>query len=262
MHFYVGLHQPSDARHFERCMVSVSRLRDRKSDFQVGEWMMDSGAFMELKLFGGYRDDVATYAAHIRRWARCGRLVAAVGQDYMCEQFMLDRTGMDVATHQRLTIERYDALIEEDTGVYILPVLQGYKPEEYVSHIAQYGKRLHPPTWDEETQRWIGPWVGVGSVCKRNANVADIEEVLIAITDARPDLRLHGFGVKTIALESSIVRSCLHSADSMAWSFAARKARHAGDMTRDANNWEEARDFTTTIKTQRVKQRAYQRRFL
>lgn len=72
MHFYVGLHQPSDARHFDRCMVSVSRLRDRKGDFAVGEWMMDSGAFMELKLFGTYRDSVSAYAAHIRRWRRCG----------------------------------------------------------------------------------------------------------------------------------------------------------------------------------------------
>lgn len=262
MQFYVGLHQPSDAKHFDRCMVSVSRLRDRVSDFKVGEWMMDSGAFMELKLFGRYRDSVETYADHIRRWARCGRLVAAVGQDYMCEQFMLDRTGLDTVTHQRLTIERYDALLAENTGTYILPVLQGYKPDEYVQHLRDYGDRFPPPTWDGETQRWVGPWVGVGSICKRNSNIEAIEEVLIAITDARPDLRLHGFGVKTIALESSIVRSCLYSADSMAWSFAARKARHAGDLTRDANDWKEARDFTTTIKTQRVKQRAYQRRFI
>jgi hypothetical protein len=245
MQFYVGLHQPSDAHHFERCMVSVSRLRDRKGDFVVGEWMMDSGAFMELKLFGRYRDSVATYAAHIRRWARCGRLVAAVGQDYMCEQFMLARTGLTVADHQRLTIERYDALMEEDTGVYILPVLQGYKPEEYVAHIRAYGARLAP-----------GAWVGVGSVCKRNADIGAIEAVLIAIADERPDLRLHGFGVKTIALQSGIVRALLHSADSMAWSFAARKAG------RNANDWREAQDFTTNIKTQRVKQRAFQRSFL
>ncbi len=243
MIFYPGLHQPSDAQHFERCMVSVARLRKRKSDFSVGEWMMDSGAFMELKLFGAYRDSVSAYADQIRRWANCGQLVAAVAQDYMCEPFMLDRTNLTVEAHQRLTVERYDELLSEETGVYILPVLQGYEPAEYIDHIRQYGTRLA-----------YGAWVGVGSVCKRNVDVKAIEEVLFKIAEARPDLRLHGFGVKTTALESSIVRSCLHSADSMAWSFAARK------QGRNANDWKEADTFTSKIKAQRVKQRAYQHR--
>lgn len=241
--FYTGLHHPSDAYHFERCMISVARLRTRKSDFSVNEWMLDSGAFMELKLFGAYQDSVSVYAEQIRRWRVCGNLVAAVTQDYMCEPFMLERTGLTVADHQRRTIERYDALLAEQTGVYILPVLQGYAPSEYLDHIWQYGDRLA-----------TGAWVGVGSVCKRNATISAIEEVLFAISEARPGLKLHGFGVKTTALESSIVRSCLHSADSMAWSFAARKGG------RNANDWREAETFTTKIKHQRVKQRAYQHR--
>jgi hypothetical protein len=40
--FFVGLHQPSDARHFDRCMVSINRLQDRRSDFAVNAWMLDS----------------------------------------------------------------------------------------------------------------------------------------------------------------------------------------------------------------------------
>lgn len=230
MNFYVGLHQPSDAQHFERCMVSVSRLRERRSDFQVNEWMMDSGAFMELKLHGQYRDSVATYAAQVRRWARCGQLVAAVAQDYMCEPFMLDRTGLSVATHQRLTIARYDALLAEQTGVPILPVLQGYAPAEYLSHIAQYGSRLAR-----------GMWVGVGSVCKRNASPSAVRDVLYCIKRARPDLRLHGFGLKSTALTSAVVRELLHSADSMAWSYAARREG------RDANSWREAAAYTQRV---------------
>lgn len=236
MQFYIGLHQPSDAKHFERCMVSVSRLRDRRSDFSVNEWMMDSGAFMELKLFGQYRDSVSTYAAQIRRWATCGRLVAAVAQDYMCEPFMLERTGMDVFEHQWMTIERYEALMMEKTGVYILPVLQGYQPKEYVWHIEMYGDHLPP-----------GAWVGVGSVCKRNGNPGAIRDVLYAIKRHRPDLRLHGFGIKRTALSSAIVREMLHSADSMAWSFAARKARRAGDLSRDANDWREGAQYARKV---------------
>jgi len=230
MNFYVGLHQPSDARHFDRCMVSVARLRNRRSDFVVNEWMMDSGAFMELKNHGAYRDSVSTYAAQVRRWSRCGSLVAAVAQDYMCEPFMLAITGMDVATHQRLTIERYDALMAEQTGVYILPVLQGYRPEEYRSHLDQYGSRLGP-----------GAWVGVGSVCKRNGSPAAIRDVLYTIARARPDLRLHGFGLKKTAMSSAVIRDYLASADSMAWSYAARREG------RNANSYKEAQVYDRRV---------------
>lgn len=154
----------------------------------------------------------------------------------MCEPFMLERTGLTVEAHQRLTVERYDALMEENTGVYVLPVLQGYRPDEYLTHLAQYGARLTR-----------GAWVGVGSICKRNGNPGAIRDVLYTIARARPDLRLHGFGVKRTALSSAIVRDMLYSADSMAWSFAARKARRAGDLSRDANDWREGAQYARKV---------------
>jgi hypothetical protein len=229
MNFYVGLHQPSDAQHFDRCMVSVNRLRGRKSPFAVGEWMMDSGAFTEVTTFGGYRDTPEVYADQVQRWAGNGQLVAAVSQDYMCEPFVLEKTGMSVAQHQELTISRYDALRSLCTA-YILPVIQGYLPEHYQAHVRAYGDRLAP-----------GAWVGVGSVCKRNGNPREMAIVLRSVKEVRPDLRLHGFGAKLTALQSSEVRSLLHSADSMAWSFAARRDG------RDANDWREAKHFESRI---------------
>lgn len=191
---------------------------------------MDSGAFSTILKHGGYPDSPAVYAAEIRRWKDNGNLLAAVTQDFMCEKHMLERTGLTIADHQRLTIERYDALLAEDTGVYIMPVLQGYNSKEYVAHIRTYGERLEP-----------GMWVGVGSICKRNSDPCAIWRVLDAIKTERPDLRLHGFGLKTTSLSNPIIRSYLHSADSMAWSFAARREG------RDANNWHEARDFVARI---------------
>jgi hypothetical protein len=95
--------------------------------------------------------------------------------------------------------------------VYILPVLQGYTPQSYVDHLRMYGDRLAQ-----------GAYVGVGSVCKRNASPSSIAQVLKAIKAERPDLRLHGFGIKTTSLLWADVRDNLYSADSMAWSFAAR----------------------------------------
>jgi hypothetical protein len=228
--FFTGLHQPSDAQHFGTAFVSVNRLRKRRSGFAVGDWIMDSGAFTEISTHGRYRHGVDEYAAEIRRWKGNGNMLAAVAQDYMCEAHILAVTGMTVEDHQRLTIERYDALLAEDTGVYILPVLQGYQPEEYVRHLRMYGDRL---AW--------GAWVGVGSVCKRNGNVRAIEEVLEAIFWERPDLRLHGFGLKRTALSSPFVRGVLETSDSMAWSYAARREG------RDANDWREARAYTERI---------------
>lgn len=235
MRFFTGLHQPSDARHFDAAFISVNRLRNRKGPFEVGDWIMDSGAFTTLHTHGGYPHPVSEYAEQVRRWSGNGNLMAAVAQDYMCEPFMLAKTGMTIEQHQLLTVERYDALLAEKTGVYILPVLQGYAPDDYVAHIAMYGDRLAP-----------GAWVGVGSVCKRNGDPRSVAAVLLAIKRARPDLRLHGFGLKTTALADPLVRAQLETADSMAWSFHARK------NGRNANDWREAVRWTEAIASRPV----------
>lgn len=235
MRFFVGLHQPSDASQVDAAFISINRLRYRRSNFVVADWIMDSGAFSTILTHGDYPEPPEAYAAHIKRWSTNGNLLAAVAQDYMCEAHMLQITGKTIPEHQRLTIERYDRLAASDTGgVYIMPVLQGYAPADYVSHIRQYGDRLQP-----------GMWVGVGSVCKRNGDVGAIEAVLLAIKRERPDLRLHGFGVKTTALGSRLVRELLYTADSMAWSFAARK------QGRNANDVKEAIRFKRGIDTTR-----------
>lgn len=109
-----------------------------------------------------------------------------------------------------------------------------------MSHIRQYGKRLG-----------LNAWVGVGSICKRNGNIGAIENVLLAIHHERPDLRLHGFGLKTTALSSGLVQELLHTADSMAWSFAARIAG------RNGNDWREAMAWTSRIDTLQIQYPLY-----
>jgi len=237
--FYPGLHQPADAANFERACISINRVRGRKKPVKCKKVIIDSGAFTELLLHGAYRHGVHVYAAELYRLWTDGvvQIEIAVAQDYMCEPFMLEKTGMTVEDHQRLTIERYDALTEELDRLFggrcpfpVMPVLQGYAPADYVRHIEMYGDRLKP-----------GMWVGVGSVCKRNGSPEKIVEVLSAIHSVRPDLLLHGFGVKQTALQNSGVRQLLDTADSMAWSFAARK------QGRDGNSWLEAKAFADRI---------------
>jgi hypothetical protein len=213
--------------HFDSAFISVNRLRSRKGPFVVGDWIMDSGAFTEISTHGRYRYSVKNYAEQIKRWSNNGNLLASVAQDWMCEPWIIEKTGLNVDQHQKLTVQRYDELMACDTGgVYILPVLQGYAPEDYVRHIDMYGNRLAH-----------GSWVGVGSICKRNGDPRQIAAVLMTIKNARPDLKLHGFGLKTTALASPFIRSMLETADSMAWSFHARMNGRNGNDWREAMRW-------------------------
>lgn len=189
-------------------MVSVNQLQKRKSNFEVGDWILDSGAFTEISTYGNYRFPVEEHFEQICRWMKCGNLLIAAAQDWMCESFILKRTGLDVATHQRLTVERFDQILSMKPPVPIMPVLQGYRSSDYISHLQQYGQRLQ-----------LGSWVGVGSVCRRNGKPGEVADLLRGIKLIRPDLRLHGFGLKMLALENAEVRSLLYSSDSMAWSY-------------------------------------------
>ena len=231
MIFYTGVHQLSLIKFVDKAFISVNILRkgNRKSFFEVSDWIMDSGAFTEISNYGNFRFTVDEYAGWINKFKDCGNLELAVSQDYMCEPFILNKTGLSIQDHQRLTINRYDDLVKM-SRVKIMPVLQGYKPEDYVSHIKQYGNRL------KKEMR-----VGVGSVCKRNSKPSSIIEVLTLIKSERPDLRLHGFGVKVTSLSDPQVSSLLYSSDSMAWSYAARREG------RDANSGYEARAYTDKV---------------
>ena len=237
MKFYLGLHHPGDAKNVERAFVSANAVANRKSVIEAKrEWILDSGAFTTLANHGRYLASERDYGRLVRFMSSSSSLVAAVSQDFMCEPFILEKTGLTVADHQRLTIERFDALSDCDVGgVYLMPVLQGYAPDDYRRHVAAYGDRLAPCAW-----------VGVGSVCKRNGSPQAIAAVLDAIHKERLDLRLHGFGVKLTSLADAGVRDRLYSADSMAWSFAARFEG------RNGNNWREGERYARRIATMPV----------
>ena len=238
MDFHIGIHDLVHASHFSNSMISVNRFvrskpinyerwlkwastgkRDwgyyyRKKDIKPNSWILDSGSFTRLHI-KGYHWSIPSYFNQISRWSKCGNLVAAVSQDYICEPDCLGVTQGSIEDHQRWTILRYKALKKlMDSRLpktYLMPVLQGYYPEQYVEHIRQYGNLLEQ-----------GAWVGVGSLCKRNSNPPEIEGVLLAIVKERPDLKLHGFGIKLNSLRSGLIYQLLHSSDSLAWSFAAR----------------------------------------
>lgn len=236
--FYIGLNQPSDAKHFERCCVSVRRLLPRKAPIKCPDVFVDSAAFTELNMFGRYKFSTLDYANELYRLYTDGvvNITVAASQDYMCEPFILKKTGLTVEEHQRRTIVRYDSLRKHLTRLFngnipfhVLPVIQGFRPDEYGRHIDMYGDRLTE-----------GMWVGVGSVCKRNARPVEVAYVLGVIKKKRPDLLLHGFGVKKTALESPLIRNMIHTADSQAWSFTAR-------MAKELQTWKVAKAYQEKI---------------
>jgi hypothetical protein len=238
--FYPGLHQPGDAKHFERACISIHRLETRRKPIPCADVMIDSGAFTKLAKHGHYPEPVEVYAGQLHRLHTEGvvNITIAATQDYMCEPFMLEKTGLTLLDHQRLTIERFDDLraalavaFDGPPPFALMPVLQGSSPEDYVRHLRDYGARIE-----------ASAWVGVGSVCKRQGAPGGIEALLRAIKTERPDIRLHGFGVKLTALKNAAVRELLDTADSMAWSFSARK------QGRNGNDWREAKAFEQKIR--------------
>lgn len=223
--FYAGWHHLNELPLFPRSMFSINRVIGRKSKFRWGEEaMLDSGAFTRLTQMKVGHLPVRTYALYVDVISTYGNLVAALSQDYMCEPFALQAclgagfTDGTIKDHQRRTVENYLELKRWiQTTTHIMPVIQGYDPEEYAEHTAMYGESLEK-----------NMWVAVGSVCKRNSHPDNVALVLKAIHAVRPDLRLHGCGIKKTALQHPEVQADLWSSDSMAASFAGRMSGQPG----------------------------------
>jgi hypothetical protein len=103
----------------------------------------------------------------------------------------------------------------------VIPVLQGYTLDEYLSHVEQYAAAgVGLPSL---------PLVGLGSVCRRQG-MGEAAAIVRALA-VECGLRLHGFGFKTQGLvgRKHGVAPLLASADSLAWSFQGRQRwRHEG----------------------------------
>lgn len=211
MKFYLGTHQPNwmDAVSVP-WFVSVRRLLERKRAFPHHvDWIMDSGGFTELSLHGRYVMTEDEYVELITRF----RPRKAFCQDWMCESFMLEKTGLTVKDHQDRTLDSYLSLQEKSFYRVISPVIQGYTASDYVEHV-----KMHRLAGVDMTQLF-----GVGSVCRRNGSPDEVLHILRSIHAAAPGIQLHGFGLKTTCLSDPRVCQLLQSADSMAWSLVGRK---------------------------------------
>ncbi len=212
--FYLGTCHPHWLTKTEwPLFVSIRSLRGRTTlPRALGPWALDSGGFTELSLNGVWETSPAQYAAEVRRCRdEIGRLRWASPQDWMCEPFMVQKTGLSVAEHQRRTVVNLLELRSIAPDLPWIPVLQGWRRADYLRHVEDYARAGIDLARE--------PLVGLGSVCRRQGT--DEAEELIRELHAA-GLRLHGFGFKLSGL-----RQCapyLASADSMAWSLRARRS--------------------------------------
>jgi hypothetical protein len=207
------------------------KIRYPTIDFAVG---IDGGAFGKLSSIGKMTDEArlafldewansAEAHAHKARKAIDGlgrKWVEWVGpQDWMCEQFMLDKTGLTVEEHQRRTVANYVELCRIAPDVPWLPVIQGYTLAEYLRCVEMYRSAGVDLT---EVER-----VGIGSVCRRQATREGVD-IIVALL--RMGIRVHAFGFKLDGLK--MLRTILTdaewsqlTADSAAWSKHAWKGQ-------------------------------------
>lgn len=238
MRFYLGTHKPAWLARADvgvPLFVSRRQLAARATlPRAVVPWALDSGGFTELSTPPHrwtitpeeYVDTVARFVEEI------GAMEWAAPMDSMCEPWITAETGRTVDQHQADTTDNLLRLWElggRDLG--IIPVLQGWRPEDYPRHVAMYeaaGVDLS-----------LEPVVGVGSVCRRQ-NTYEAVGIFRAIADLIGP-RLHGFGLKGGAFDLG-VSQYLASADSLAWSYNARRGeplpgcRHGVDGLGKCNN--------------------------
>lgn len=211
MKFWLGTHQLAQKWWDARVPLFVSRrgLTRRKTlpEARV-PWAKDSGGFTELSMFGEWRTTEDQYVADTVRFRdEIGMLDWVAPMDWMCEPHMLEKTGRTVLEHQILTIGNFLRL-RDRLGELVIPVLQGWKRDDYLRCWELYDS-LGVDLEDERL-------VGLGSVCRRQHT----SEILEVVSSLEP-LKLHGFGVKIKGLAK--YGRMLESADSMSWSFTARR---------------------------------------
>lgn len=258
--FLLGTHQPGWlATAGVPLFISDRRLRAyRTLPRAIAPWACDSGGFTELKQYGQWTVPAAEYVARLRRYRdETGALLWAAPQDWMCEPAVINGgnvngqhfvgTHLSVAEHQHRTVLNYAHLRELAPDLTILPVVQGDSPDSHRRCADLYWTLLR-------VDLTALPLVGVGSVCRLQATTT-AGRILGALH--RHGLhRLHGFGFKTLGLAKHQDR--LTSADSLAWSFDARRRarplpgcphKNCANCLRYAQSWRQQLLATLRIPT-------------
>lgn len=211
--FYLGTHQTAWLKHSSvPLFISRRRLAGyKKLPKAKGIWALDSGGFTELSMHGKWTVSPERYAEDVQRFDEgIGGMLWAAPQDWMCEPWIIEKTGLSVDEHQARTVENFLLLRDLIPTVNIVPVLQGYSIAEYLKCFRMYEEAGIDLRAESR--------VAIGSVCRRQRS-DDVNFIIETL--AGEGLSLHAFGYKLTGLPK--VAHLLASSDSMAWSYAARR---------------------------------------
>lgn len=219
--FYVGLHELNLAHWCDRFCVSVNRLRlpKRKAMRTVpGRILLDSGGATEIINHGHYRKSPEEHLAIVEAFLATNQVDAVCPQDWICG-IGRGATGLSVEEHQERTTASYRYLSKALRGkAYVMPILQGESPDDYIRHLRQYDIRSDA-------------WVGVGSLKGRKSK--EVVAILDSLKDVSPRLMMHGFGLGLKMTKQQRISKPLFSADSMAWAVQARRRKMRAAQYRD-----------------------------
>jgi hypothetical protein len=241
--FYLGTHEPgwlwSGKAPFPLFVAAPRLARYANLHPATTDWALDSGGFTALSKRGRWTVSALDYVRQVARYQReIGRMMWAAPQDWMCEPGVISGgmvgkvrcvgTGLTVKGHQWRTVANFRQLVRlwpsvSDAPCPFIPVLQGWTLADYERCEAMYQAAGVDLT--------SYPVVGIGSVCRRQGT----EEIGRLVATLGQRYPLHGFGVKTLGLAS--YGEHLASADSLAWSYAARRsAPIAGHTHKSCSN--------------------------
>lgn len=227
--FGLGTSAFAHLKHFKGpAFITLSIWRQRVSEPEVSpecDWVgMDSGGYTALKNTGAWPWGIREHASEARRAMRWlgKRLPWVAVQDWMCTPDVLNRTGLNAATHMRRTAQSYADLLHAAPDVPWAPVLQGVTRGDYLRCA-------------EETERITGqslksaPAVLLGSIaarCLRRNGEAEPWIIHLAEELADAGLKVHALGAKCAALREFARVGC-KSGDSQGWSRYGRTGKMA-----------------------------------
>jgi hypothetical protein len=193
----------------------------RADVFNGAEVDFDSAGFVAQFLYGGYRWTVPQYVELVAAVARVSRLGWWAQMDFCCEP-QIAGDAAEVRRRQILTLDYLARCRAEAARVGLrlpLPVLQGWRPDDYRWHAARL-------------EDWP-PMVGLGSVCRRPVGGPDgVVAIVNALDRDLPrGVKLHLFGAKSGALGALAGHPRVGGADSCAWDQRARYSKGADGFT-------------------------------
>lgn len=170
---------------------------------------LDSAGFVAMFRYWGYQWPLDAYVKLAGRM----RPTWWAAPDYCCEpEIASDRK--EVAERVTRTAFKLDWARQVAAGLNVpppMPVLQGWLPEDYLRCAGMIPD--------------LPSLVGVGSVCRRAlSGPAGIIKIVTTLDRGLPQqIKLHLFGVKGTAIAALAGHPRIHSVDSAAWDFAARR---------------------------------------